>query len=187
MATKKSGNGAASGFTVKVAKVIQQAQALAAAIEGLGLTALSDEERKHSIGKLRNGEAKAMTSVLDAVDRFPGFFASLADKDGGKDPTQVETAPARDALARSEAISPLVSLLEGMVLAVSDGVLADAEAAKVFTMPAYAIGRAVAPTDAKLRTALAPAISFYGGPARKVAAKKKAAKQAKKKATGATP
>ncbi len=75
--------------------------------------------------------------------------------------------------------------------AVSDGMLASFTQVKDVTVPAYAIGKVSAASDASVRKTLAPALSFYGAQARKRTLDKKvkatrAAKAAKSGKAGAT-
>lgn len=191
MTNKKGGNGGGGngGFDAKVQKLVASVAQVGAAVDALGLPALTDEERRTAIGKLRAGEADAMVAIFDAMDAFPGVFAPLAAKDGGVDPNKLETEPAREALADSQSLGPLADELQTVAARVADAVLALATQAKEVSVPAYAIGKAGAASDAKLRKAMAPALDFYGRPAAKRVAKKKlAAGRAKKAAkTAARP
>jgi hypothetical protein len=182
-ATKTS----ATSFAAAIADVLATAQAMRASLDALDLASLTEEERKHSAGKLRTGEPAAMTTILDAVDAFPQAFSALAAKDNGTNPSVVETAPSRASLARSQTLAPLAIVLESLVTRVSDDMLASAAAAKDVTVPAYAIGKANAASDPKVRKSLATAIDFYTKASRHTAKSTKSAKPAKgAKATGAT-
>jgi hypothetical protein len=184
MPTKSAGS--STTFTTQVQKLLASAQSLAASYAALGLPSLTSDEQLHSNGKLRVGEADAMTTIFDAMDDFPGVFAALAAKDGGVDPTEVETGPARGNLAQAQALAPLSAALQALDAQVSSAILALAGQAKDVSVPAYAIGKASAASDPKVRTALATAISFSGGPSQKrVASKKIAAAKAKKAKTTA--
>src|SRR5262245_36106780 len=77
-------------------------------------TPLTPEARQSSIGKLRKDEPAAMSSILDAVDAFPGLFASLATRDRGSDDAKVETAVLRRALACLTATDGLRTALAGL-------------------------------------------------------------------------
>jgi hypothetical protein len=185
--TTKATATSTDSFAQSATNLIALAKQMLAELNMMGLASLTVEERAHSNGKLREGEADAVSTVFDAVDAVPGVFASLADKDGGSDPEVVETAPARAALARSQQLAPFVALIETIGQRASDDVLASASTAKALSIPAYAIGRTNASLNKPLRTAIAPAISFYGAPAllrttratRAVNAAKKAAKKSK--------
>lgn len=181
-ATKKSkASSTASSFAAQAQKLLTSVQALATSFAALDLPSLTSEERLHSAGKLRVGESDAMTTIFDAMDAYPGVFAALAAKDGGVDPTEVETGPARAALAEAVALEPLSTAIRALETQVSDAILASAAQAKDVSVPAYAIGKASAASDPGVRKAMATAIDFYSHSAQKrVASKKIAATKAKK-------
>jgi hypothetical protein len=185
--SKSNGTSATTAFAAAVQKLLAQTQALGQALDALDLPALTADERAHSNGRLRDGEAAAMVAIFDAMDAYPGVFGALAAKDGGVDPTAVETQPARNALADSQALGPVGAALATLAQRVSDGILAYASQAKDVSVPAYAIGKASAASDPAVRKALSPAITFYGAGARKRQLDKKVkATRAKKAAKGAT-
>jgi hypothetical protein len=173
-----------TSFAAAIADVLATAQAMRASLDALDLASLTEEERRHSAGKLRNGEAAAMTTILDTVDAFPQAFEALAPKDNGVNPNVVETAPSRASLARSQTLAPLAIVLESLVTRVSDDMLASAASAKEVTTPAYAIGKANAASNPKVRKSLATAIDFYTKASRHTSKPAKTAKPAK--STGAT-
>ena len=74
----------------KVEALLKEAQALLP-----GLRTLTEEDRRHSNGRLRGGEAEMLSRVLDAVRTQPGYFASLADEDDGRDPAKLEVDRSR--------------------------------------------------------------------------------------------
>jgi hypothetical protein len=188
MAAKKNGAGKAS-FDVQVQKIAAAVDGAAAAFAALGLPGLTAEQRHTSMGRLRVGEAAAMEVIFDAMDAFPGVFGALAAKDGGVDPKKVETAPARAALAHAEALAPLAEALKVLDQKVADAIMASAQAAKEVSVPAYAIGKASAATDAEIGSAMAPALDFYGhvGLTRKLKAKRAATKTKKAAKAKAAP
>ena len=62
MAKKKTAtksNGTNGSFSTALANVLTSAQALRVAITALGLPGLTNEERLHSLGRLREGEPEA--------------------------------------------------------------------------------------------------------------------------------
>ncbi len=126
------------------------------------LASLGDDARRHSNGRLKNGEEAAVASVLDAGDAFPTLFAALADKDRGKDDTIFESAPTRDALSRRTQIARLVAALEPLSQAVSDTLLSLGEDVREVAVPAYAIARVAATVNPALRAKLKAATAFYG-------------------------
>jgi hypothetical protein len=188
MAAKTKTSTSSTSFQASVAKLVTATQAVLTQLAALGLPSLTAEERLHSNGRLRVGEDVALQSILATMGAFPGVFQSLAAQDGGSDDTLLETAPALGALARGQALQPLAALTTQLAQAVSDGVLASFSAAKDVTVPAYAIGKVNAGSNAGVRKALAPAIDFYGAQSRKRAldTKVKATRAAKATKAGKT-
>ena len=181
MAAKKNGNGAAAKKgkaadpTAKLAATaLAQIEALEKTLAALDLASLTADERVHTNGKLREGEAEALVVVLDAVDAHPSRFAALAAHDHGVDDSVVETAPARRALARRAALAPIASALSALASRVNDDVLASAALAKDVAGPAYAIIRANSGLDKALKASASKAIDFYSKAARRRPAAKPA-------------
>lgn len=168
-AKKKSSSG--NGVDAAVQKARAAIEAANEALAAVGLARLTVEERQVSSGRLREGEPRALATILDTVDAHPELFVSLADRDGGKDPDVLETAPARAALARVAALASLEEDLDALLTAVSDDRLASAAFVKSVTVPAYGIAKANAPVNPKLRKSIAGALDFYGKGARTRAAK----------------
>jgi hypothetical protein len=126
-----------------------------------GLTTLPADDRKHSDGKIRDGEDLALTSVLDVAERDPQLFTVLATKDGGEDPKKFETALLRDRLERRTLLAGV--LAEDHVTApLADTVLALGEQSKPVLLAAYHIAKPLAQEDDTIRARLAPALDFYG-------------------------
>ena len=131
--------------------------------------------RKHSIGKLREGETDAMRAVLDAADAEPDYFRALAGKDHGGDERRFETAPSREALDKRDELCRLQGVLRPFALRLSDTILHLGAEAREVTNAAYHIARVNSDADPKLKTHLAPAFAFYARGGRpKSRAKKKA-------------
>jgi hypothetical protein len=177
----KSDGTVATLSPAELEKRVQKAIEHLDAIEALfpSLVALTDEERRASDGRFRQGEAKVLQAVLDVADHTPGAFQVLADKDGGKDPKKFETDVLRDALLRSETLDTLANELETLARDVRDTQLALAGRARRIVLAAYEIAKPLAKHDAVVRTKLAGTIDFYSAPAR-LAAKTRA----QRKATG---
>lgn len=169
-------------------KTLQQAHKslvqVANALDGAGLTSLTDDERQHTAGRLRQGEDKAMHAILDCMDAMPSLFASLADKDHGKDPNKVETLPAREALARAQSLIPIVEAADRIARMLADDLLAAVAKARDVTVPAYAIAKANASANAKLRGKIAPAMDFYARTSRRKPGKAPKTGNAKNAANG---
>ena len=166
MAAKKKAVG--EGDLASVVKTARDAvRAARTALATVDLAKLTADERLHSGGRLRDGEDEALSTVLDTIDAHGPTFQSLADRDGGVDPSALETGPARAALARRALFAPLASELEALLTAVNDDVLASADLVKQLTVPAYAIAKANAPVNAKLRKSVSGALDFYKKSARR--------------------
>ncbi|HEX7667470.1 MAG TPA: hypothetical protein VF407_23220 [Polyangiaceae bacterium] len=130
--------------------------------------------RKHSIGKLRDGETDAMRAVLDAADAEPDYFRALAGKDRGDDAKRFETKPSREALDQRDELARLHKVLRLFSLRLSDTILHLGAEARAVTNAAYHIARVNSDADPKLKTLLEPAFKFYARGGRpKSAAKKK--------------
>ena len=106
----------------------------------------------------------------------PAIFGALAARDHGSDDAVVETGPAREALARSVALAPLVRALSALLTRVSDGVLSSASLAKDVTVPAYGIIKANESLVPKLRQSAAVALNVHGAGKRATRGGKKAVK-----------
>ncbi len=146
----------------KVEALLKEAQALLP-----GLRTLTEEDRRHSNGRLRGGEAEMLSRVLDAVRTQPGYFASLADEDDGRDPTKLEVDLIADRLARRNLLARLQGQFAAIEQPLSDSVLHLGEQTRTVLLAAYRIGRTLARSDGKLRDQLAPVIDYYGGMVRR--------------------
>lgn len=142
-----------------------------------GLLTLTEEDRTHSQGRMRAGEAQVIGSVLDAVDASPAYFTSLADVDEGHDPNVFETGLLRERLAKRELMQGLAAELAPVSNGMADSVLHFGGQVRPPTLAAYRLGKVVAQTDRKMRGALAMAIDFYGAPAKAAARKRAASKK----------
>ncbi len=174
-------------FKAAVAEALNHVRDARRAVEVAGLQTLTDDERLHSNGKLRLKEPEAMVAVLDAIDVAPGVFGALAPHDHGVDPEAVETGPSRAAVARYQTLAPLVQALDQLVRDVGDDALVAASLAKDVTVPGYAILRANAPINARLKSAGKVALDFYGGFGLRRTQKNKRAARLAGKATRTTP
>jgi hypothetical protein len=126
-----------------------------------GLVVMTDEDRRHSDGRLRDGEPVALRAVIDVAEKHPQFFTVLADKDGGVDPTAFETELLRDHLARRTLLAQVARAADELTAPLGDTVLRLGEQVRPVLMSAYQIAKAVAAADGKVRSALAPALDFF--------------------------
>ncbi len=170
----KTSSKARAATVADPAKVARDVLALLTQIEqkldSLDLARLTTDERINSAGKLREGEDDVLDELLAAIDASPQTFASIATLDHGTDDAVVETEPTRQALARRRILAPVSETLARLARRVDDDVLAQGALVREVTTPAYAILRANAAVDAKLRRRSAAVFDFYatrGRPAKK--------------------
>jgi hypothetical protein len=107
-------------------------------------------------GAVRNGEAKALLSVLDVADQYPALFQSLAADDQGNDPKTFEVGLLCDRLQRLAALQPLTDQLEERAQELSDTVLFLGELTKPVMLAAYRLAAPQAKHDPKIQTLMAP-------------------------------
>lgn len=149
-------------FAQTMSKLLAQVEEMTAE-----MPQLSAEERTVSLGRFREDEHKIVAKMLDVVDAFPGHFSALAATDRGKDDQVVETGPARDDLARREAILEVSTRLSALGSVMADAVLMLGNNVRMFTVPAYRIGQVSAKSDVKIRSKMNPIAEFYTAGARK--------------------
>jgi hypothetical protein len=134
-----------------------------------GLLTLTKEARTESQGKFRDGEVDALGTVLNAVEARPALFQSLADKDEGIDPSNIEVPLLRSRLHRIGQLRSLLDELEPFLQKVSDTQLALGELVKPFLLAAHRICKTHAQTDPSLRSIVAKALDFYASIAARAA------------------
>jgi hypothetical protein len=127
-----------------------------------GLVTMTQDERRHSEGKLRDGESDALHAVIEVAEAEPQYFVTLADKDGGVDPSTFETERLRDQLVRREMLREVVGAIDAVKLRLDDTVLALATQVRPVLLEAYRIAKPIAANDERMRRQLAPALDFYG-------------------------
>ena len=123
--------------------------------------------RAASNGRFRDGEAAAVTSILDAADVQPAFYLQLAARDGGSDPGIFETQPTRDHLRRRDAVARLAARLATFATTMDDSVMRVGEAIRSVASPVYDSVKLVADKHEPTRAALSDATTFYNKPAQK--------------------
>ncbi len=151
-----------------------------------GLSVMTDEERKYSNGRIRNGEGSQFITLIGIMEAFPEFFEGLADLDEGVDPTKLETPLMRDRVQRAEILAKLLDTAAKFG-GISDTVLHLRELVRDPMKEAYGISKVMASSNAKLKSMLASVINYYAGLAKAAAATRKAnaaAAVAEKKAGG---
>lgn len=174
-ANKSADKATTTASAAKIVTVLNELTSATAALRRKAPSgpALSKDERQSSGGKFRTGEAEILGQLLDVVDARPALFSALAPHDGGEDPAVVETAAARDALARKVAADEAVAAAELYLRALRDYALTAGEEVRELTTPAYAIIRANAAVNASLRDEAAGPIAYYRDNARARSAKPK--------------
>jgi hypothetical protein len=125
------------------------------------LTTLSEEDRRHSLGRYREGETEALRSVIKAIESDVSDFKSLADADEGHDPNTVETGLISARLDKRDSLARVATRIARFSQSVADTELEMGELSRLFLLAAYRIARGVARTDKKVRAIIAPALSFY--------------------------
>lgn len=146
----------------KAESLLKEAQALLP-----GLRTLTEDDRRHTTGRFRAGESQMLQRVLDAVRTQPAYFSSLADQDGGVDPSKLEVELIADRLARRDLLARLQGQFAALEQPLSDSVLHLGEQTRGVLLSAYRIARTVARTDRRLRDQIAPVIDFYGSMVRR--------------------
>ena len=161
-------------FTMSTAELrsrADKAKSLYAQIADLlpGLITLTEADRRHSEGKLRDGESDALDAVINVAEAHPAYFASLADKDGGVDPDSFETGFLRDHLERRRILAEIAAAGEHLSTPLGDTMLDLGQRVRPVLLAAYHLAKSIAVSDGNVRTRLAPALDFYGKIARRAA------------------
>ena len=143
-----------------------------------GLIVKTEDERKHSNGRIRTGEGEKHLILVDIMEAFPSYFEGLADLDHGLDPNVLETPLMRDRIQRAEILARLGGIV-GKFDAMSDTVLHLRELVRDPIKEVYGIAKAMARANQKLKSMLAPVIDFYAVAAKAAAAARKANAEAK--------
>lgn len=149
-----------------------RAMALLGELESLlpGLVLFTKEERGSTDGRIRGPEEEnALRAVLAVMQRAPGAFEVLADKDDGRDPTRVETDLLAARLDRRAVLVGVAERATSIAQRLEDTVLDQGERSKPLLLSAYGIARSLAQHDDAIRSQLAPALDYYGAIGRKAA------------------
>lgn len=139
----------------------------------------TEDERRVSQGRLRDGEAEMLGTVIDVIEYVPQYFASLADQDQGHDPTRLETPLLRDRLERRVIMGQLADVLEPFTRGVGDTALYYGDRVRPVLLSAYRIAKPISKSDLRVANRLAKVIDFYTGPARAAAVTRAINKQKK--------
>ncbi|MFT3774651.1 MAG: hypothetical protein QM820_55580 [Minicystis sp.] len=163
-------------------KRVEKALTLFAQLEELfpGLLELTDDARRHSVGKYRDGEAESLGSLLDVAAKKPVLFETLADQDEGDDPTKFEPTLVRDRLERAILLGKLLKAAEEFVAPVSDTRLHLANLTRPVLLAMYELTKPHAKRDPAVASLAKAAIDFYGAISRASAATRAKNKAGKK-------
>jgi hypothetical protein len=146
-----------------------------AAIDELlpGVVGLTPDGRLHSSGKFRSGEAEALASVLDAAEKKPELFTSLAALDDGFDPQKFETGVRRDRLTRLELLGAIATEIDDVGAGLDDSVLHLGDLSRPVMLSAYDIAKSHAKHDGVVGAIVRPALEYFARIGRAGAATKK--------------
>jgi hypothetical protein len=134
-----------------------------------GLLTLTNEDRRNSSGKFRDGETRGFYDLIAFAIANPQYFDGLADRDQGQDPTRFEPELIRDRLERRDLLAQFAAPAEDLSTKASDSVLHLGDLTKPVLSAVYGIARALAKQNEVVRSAIAKLIDFYGGVARRAA------------------
>ncbi len=138
-----------------------------------GLLELTDDARSHS-SHYRTNEAESLTSLLDAADKKPAIFETLADQDAGNDPTRFEPELIRDRLQRAILLQPLVAAAQAFTSPASDTRLHLANLTRPVLLGMYELVKPQAKRSPLIASLCKPALDFYANIGRLAAATRKA-------------
>ena len=161
------------------------AQALALIVNP---TQLTPDQRLHSSGKLRAGEAEALIAALDVAKAYPASFVSLATMDNGVDPSTFEADLVANRLRNAAALEPLVATMDDITHKLSDCMLALNDEARGPAKDVYALAKALAHSIPAVESMIASTVAYYARISHAAAASRaanKAAKDALAHGTGA--
>ncbi len=152
-------------FTMPVEEVrerVAEAKRLVKKIRGMfpRLVTLEIDERVHSTGRLKPGEPDALRAVLDAAEAHREHFEPPASH-RFKGAHRFDVGPARDDLARREALAELATELDLLAMTLDDTVLVLGARVRDVAHPILALAKVVAETDPELRARLAPAARYF--------------------------
>jgi hypothetical protein len=167
-------------LTAAVAHATAQLASIRAALPNP--TRLTTAERKHTGGRLKNGESAVLQTVaaVAADPTYAPLVKSLADRDFGTDPAAFEPALLQERLQRVDALAPLAAALEGLGQDLADTILDLQELSAQPLRDAYAILKSVSNSDPTLRARIKDVIDFYAKIAQAAAETRKAKKAAAK-------
>lgn len=175
----------------QIKQAVQQGLTALATLRALlpNPTRLTAMDRKHSAGRLRQGESEVLQVVSDicANPTYAPLVASLAERDFGDDPTTFEPALLKERLQKVDALTPLADAFASFTEDMSDTALDLQLLARQPLLDAYAIFKTVAKNDPTLKALLKDVIDYYAAAAQAGAKTRKAKAAAPAAATPAAP
>ena len=141
-------------------------------------TRYTPDQRKHSGGKLRDGEAAVLENVLEVARKFPASFETLANLDFGVDPNKFEVELVSERLAKAGMLLPVLEKLNRFVRDISDCMLQLNEVGAKPSHEAYVLAKALARSSAVIASMIAPTVAFYSALGQAAAASRVANKAA---------
>lgn len=129
----------------------------------------TEDQRRSSQGRLREGEAEMLGTVIDVVEYAPHYFASLADQDEGQDPHRLESSLLRDRLERRVIMGEIADALEPVARDLGDTAFYYGDLVRPVILSAYRIAKPISKSDIGVANRLAKVIDFYTAPARAAA------------------
>jgi hypothetical protein len=148
-----------------------RAKELIGELKGLfpDLRRYTEDQRRTSQGRLREGEAEMLGTVIDVVEYAPHYFTSLAGQDEGHDPTRLETSLLRDRLERRVLMGEIADSLEPFTRDLGDTAFYYGDLVRPAILSAYRIAKPISKSDIGVANRLAKVIDFYTAPARAAA------------------
>lgn len=126
-----------------------------------GAPHLTSDDRTHSGGHWREGEAEALLPVLSVQEVIPGLFNSLAADDEGNDPKVFESALIEDRLQRAALIDPLATALTEVSQRVRDFSIDLGDKTRPVMLMAYRLAQPHAKHNPDVRNRIAKTIDFF--------------------------
>ena len=145
-----------------------------------GLVALTDEAKAVSVGNYRDGEAEALSGVLDVAAKKPALFEALADKDGGADPKVFEPEVIRDRLDRAILLGGVIAKAKEVVGPLSDTRVHLGNQTRPVLLAMYELVKPQAKNDPAIATMVKDALNFFSAIGRAAAATRARRKKGEK-------
>ena len=172
-------------FTMPLATLEQRAEQVMALLEQVddllpGLIELTEDAKGNSIGNYRDGEAEALSTVLDVAAKEPALFKGLADKDGGEDPKVFEGGLIRDRLDRAIILGAVIAKAKDLIGPLSDTRLHLGNQTRPVLLAMYEIVKPQAKNDVTIAATAKKALDFFSAIGKAAAATRARKKKGEK-------